>query len=305
MITALSLALCSCGKQQDSAAWWAGEQERVELVTRLELENFRFEGIYSGDIAQLDRFHTTVKAADARAGALRLGRDELRDVVSALQHQLVEFKATALLSQRQRAMQKTFDTLYSASGRKFEKVSISTIDDSGVTIRHLHGSARLGFTDLDPAQQQFFGLEADLAKVALEKEAREAVAYEQWVSQRMEMTRRNEAAVAEASPNNRTASLPKQPGSPAPRVVAANVSPLSQPAKTVGSGYGRSYRYSGFRNDRSTYRYIYSNTPSCTDHSTNGFTHVLPQGCPVEYFPKGPRRAYDSHSHHSTTPSDP
>ena len=279
-------SLSGCGRQQDQSAWWAGEQERVELSHALELQKFRYAQVYTGDFAALASLHTESQVASARVVSLRRERERLRDLVDSQQDQLAEFRESTLRGQRQRAMHQTFETLCSASGRKFEQVSISSIDDSGVTIRHTHGSARLGYSDLDSEQQRLFGLEADLALVAHEKEARDTAAYERWISERMESTRLNEATVAAENHRHDSATLGKLSDSPAPQIVASNVRPLRQPAKSFGSSRYRSYHRSYDRNYYPAYRYVYYDTPSCGTHPITGITVYPPVRCPTDYFRK-------------------
>lgn len=294
-----------CEKQNDSAAWWGGEQQRTELSNQLELQKFRFEEIHTGDLAQLDGCLSKSKAASAQAASLRRERDDLGEVVKSLERRLADFKETTLRSQRQQAMRKTFETLHLASGRTFENVSVSTIDDSGVTIRHTHGSARLRFQDLDPRQQQFFGLEADLALAAHEKEAREAVAYEHWIAKQMEITRLSETAVASVRRINKPASLTRQSDSPALRIVASNVRPLAQPARSVGSGDYRNYRYSSYRSCRPTYQNVYYDAPHCMGYPNNGIVPYSSQHCPVEYFHHPAVNTHKPSFANTTIPSDP
>ncbi len=264
--TAVAFSLSGCEKQQNQTAWWAGEQERMELTHQLDLQKFRYDQVYTGDFTELGHVHAKSQAAAARAVSLRREQAELSREVDSLNSQWPKFRESTLRSQRQRAMHKTFETLRLASGRKFQKATISSIDDAGVTIRHAVGSARLRFTDLDAGERVFFGLEADLALAAHEKETRETVAYELWVAKRMESIHLSEVAMASDIHRHEPASRGKSSDSPAPQIVASNVRPLRQPAKSVGSSDNGGYRYSSHRNYYPTYRYIYDQAPSCSGH---------------------------------------
>ena len=305
IVVALVGLLPGCGKQQDAAAWWAGEQERTELSQQLELQKFRFEEIYAGDIARLGNFHAESKATHCRVDSLRHEQQELNGVVESLQRRLAEFKESTLRSQRQQAMQETFPTFSLASGRRFENVTISAIDDAGVTIRHTHGSARLRFQDLDAKQQQFFGLEEDLAHLAHAEEAHQLVAYERWAAKQTEITRLNETATAQVNQRREVTSLQKQLDSPAPQIIASNVSTLAQPAKSVGSGSQRNYRYSSYRNYRPTWRYIYDDGQNCSNHTASEAIVCPPQYYPLDHFRKPIASGHKSFFPDTTLPSNP
>ena len=302
---ALALALSGCGRRQESAAWWSGEQERMELSHQLELQEFRLEGIYTGDFAQLEGVRIRSQVTSARVVSLHQEQQELGGTVAALQGKLTAFKESTRHSQRQRAMHQTFKTLCLASGRKFENVTVSVIDDSGVMIRHSHGSARLQFYDLDAEQQRFFGLEADLAHTAHENEARDAVAYEHWIEERMQITRLSKAADANVGRRREIASIRKQPDSPTLQIFAANTRPLAQPARSVGSGDYRSNHYSNYRKERSAYRYVYYDAPNCTNHPSSGNAAYSPQCYPTEFLCKPTVSVRQSFSPNTTIPSTP
>ena len=260
-IIAATLMAAGCGKRQDTADWWQGEQQRIELSHQLELKKYRFEQAYSHDFEQLESFRRSIKVAAPQLISLRQQRLTLGDQIGSLEGQWGHFRESAIRDQRQQAMRNSFEKLTLVSGRTFVNASVASIDDAGVTIRHSDGSARLRYADLDAKQRILFGLEADLAQAADEKEARDVAAYESWVETRMlalNEKKIKESAVAERveSANQRTrAALAAQ------MVTAANVRPLAQPASNVGS---RSWSYSrDYSNYRPSYRYVYyNNTPA-------------------------------------------
>lgn len=301
----IAVSLSGCGERKDQVAWWTGEQQRMELTHQVELQQFRCDQVYSGDYTELASFRTGSQATSARAAALRQKRDELTGLVESQQKKLVEFQESTLRSQRQRAMRLTYETFRTATGRSFKKVSISAIDDSGVTIRHADGSTRLRFADLDAQQQQFFGLEADLALIAQQKEAREAVAYERWIAKELEISHLSDAAVAKVSVRNEATFLPKLAESPVLQIVAANVRPLSQPAKSFGSVGYRSYRYSTYRSYRPIYQTNFYDTSGCMNYPTAGITPCPSQHCPVEYFPHPVEDTRRTSFANTTIPSNP
>ena len=260
-IIAATLMAAGCGKRQDTADWWQGEQQRIELSHQLELKQYRFEQTYSHDFEQLESFRRSTKVVGPQLISLRQQRLTLGDQIESLEGQWGHFRESAIRDQRQQAMRKTFEKLTLVSGRTFVNASVASIDDAGVTIRHTDGSARLRYADLDAKQRILFGLEADLAQAADQKEARDVAAYESWVETRMlalNEKRMKESAVAERveSANQRT-----RAARAAQMVTAANVRPLAQPASNVSS---RSWSYSrAYSSYRPSYHHVYYNyTPA-------------------------------------------
>lgn len=272
VIVAAFLA-AGCGKNQDQAGWWQGEQQRIELSQQLQLKKFRFEQVDSRDFAQLERLRRSTTEAAASLKSLRGQRAALADQLESLEGQWAGFREATIRDQRQSAMRKTFDKLTSASGRTFVAVSVVSIDDSGVTIRHADGSARLRFADLDAGQRIFFGLEADLALAAEQQETRDAAEYERWVEARMVVI--DEKKLKDAESAKREDLEIRRLRSQAAVQLAANASvrPLAQPATSVGNrSWSYSSAYSNYRVRRPTYRYVYyNNTPaySCQPSSAN------------------------------------
>lgn len=252
-----------CGKNQDQADWWQGEQQRIELSQQLELKRYRFEQAYSRDFGQLENLRLFTMGNVALLKSLRNQHQALSGKIESLEGQWAGFRESTIREQRHHAMSKTFDRLSLVSGRIYAEVSVASIDDSGVTIRHADGSARLRFTDLDDTQRIFFGLEADLALAAEEQETRDAADYERWVEARMVAI--NEKKL-EASANARREELElrrMRAESAAQLAANSSISPLARPATNWGSRSWSSYSsdYSNYRTYRPTYRYVYYYTP--------------------------------------------
>ena len=260
-IIAATLMAAGCGKRQDTADWWQGEQQRIELSHQLELKQYRFEQTYSHDFEQLENLRRSIKVSTPQLISMRQQRLALGDQNDSLEGQWGHFRESAIRDQRQQAMRKTFEKLTLVSGRTFVNASVASIDDAGVTIRHTDGSARLRYADLDAKQRILFGLEADLAQAADQKEARDVAAYESWVETRMlalNEKRMKESAVAERV---ESANQQKRAARSAQMVTAANVRPLAQPASNVSS---RSWSYSrAYSSYRPSYHHVYYNyTPA-------------------------------------------
>lgn len=228
------------------------------------LKSYRLAQASGKDLDGLARLRDSTEATAVSLRALRQQRLTVGDEVAALEGQWSGFREAAIREQRQRAMGKTFETLDLVTGRKFREVSVAAIDDAGVTIRHADGSARLGFADLDSAQQVFFGLEADLALVAEKEDARAVAAYERWIETRMAIVHERETWDSEIAKREELAAQQKWAQLAAQHVAASQVRPLAQAATSVGSrSWGYSGDYSSYRAYRPTYRYIYCySTPS-------------------------------------------
>lgn len=259
-LIAATLMAAGCEKRQESADWWQGEQQRVELSQQLELKRYRYEQTYSRDFEQLEKFRRSTQVAHPKLDALRQQRLALGDHIESLAGQWAGFREAAIRDQRQLAMRKSFEKLTLVSGRTFVNATVASIDDAGVTIRHADGSARLRFGDLDAKQRIFFGLEADLAQAAEEQETRDVAAYESWVEKRLVAVNEKKSKDFEIAKREESAVQRTREVRAAQHVTAANVRPLARPAANVSN---RSWSYSrGYSNYRPSYHHVYYNTPS-------------------------------------------
>lgn len=258
-----ALLVGGCRENPDRVGWWQDEQQRIELTHQLELKKFRFEQAYSRDFEQLQALRHSSKQAVSALKSLRQQRLALGDEVGSLEGQWAEFRDSTIREQRQHAMAKTFEKFSSVTGRTFAAVTVAAIDDSGVTIRHTDGSARLRYTDLDASQRVFFGLEADLALAAEKKETQDAADYERWIETRMVAIAEKKQSDSENARREELANQRTRAALAAQVASASAARPLARPATNVGD---RSWSYSNsYTNDRSyrpTYRYVYYNTPS-------------------------------------------
>jgi hypothetical protein len=255
-----ALLVIGCGDKKPDSAWWEGETERIGLETNLQLKQFRYEQAYSDDFNQLQALKKSNEGAASSLAQLRSRKQELSKSVASLEGSREEFRRTAILKQRQRAKGEAFDELNLVSGKSFRTVSVSSIDDGGVTIRHEHGSAKLRYDDLTADQRMFFGLEEDLALAAEGQEHQNALAYERWVENRMVAIREErQQETLEETRREIAAERRRTLAAAATRdLLAANTSPLAQPARSV-SNYSRpdryySYHYRSYRRCTPVYR---------------------------------------------------
>ena len=258
--------LVGCSPEEDSAAWWSGEQKRTELSHQLELKNFRLDQVINPDYEECEGLRSSVASTAGHLETLRQRRNGLADQVNSLETQRTGFRTAAIQGQRQRAIGRSFDRLNLVSGRQFQKVTISAIDDSGVTVRHNDGSARLCFDDLDAEQRQFFGLEPDLAIAAMERESQDTANYERWIDGQMAaLDEKKEKLSADAqrekleNQRQQTDLAARQISASASRALAQTGSSLSSSPTHYSSSYPR------YRTNRTAYRYVYyDNTPNCS-----------------------------------------
>ena len=256
--------LIGCSPDEDSAAWWGGEQKRVELSHQLELKSFRLDQVVTPDYEEFEGLRSSVANNAGHLETLRQRRNGLVDQVDSLEAQRSGFRTAAIQGQRQRAIGRSFDRFDLVSGRQFQKVTISAIDDSGVTVRHSDGSARLRFDDLDTEQRQFFGLEPDLATAAMEKESQDTANYERWIDGQMAaLNDKKEKLSADAqrekleNQRQRTELAARQIAASGSRALAQTGTSLSSSPTHFSSSYPR------YRTNRTTYRYVYyDNTPN-------------------------------------------
>ncbi len=245
-----------CGKKDGNAVWWQGEHERIELSQQLALKQFRFEQLGSNDLPELERLRRTNQTLDQTLKSLKLRHLASKEEYESWQGQLAGFREATLRDQRNRAIGQKFAELFTLSGRTYREVTIASIDDAGVGIRHADGSARLRYQDLDSGQQLFFGLEADLAIAAAERESQAAADYERWIDEQMLVRREQEENAMELARQHDQIAKTNRSMIAARQTVAANVSPLARPAASVGSDYS----YTRYRRYRPTYRYYYTPT---------------------------------------------
>ncbi|RYD21682.1 MAG: hypothetical protein EOP88_10490 [Verrucomicrobiaceae bacterium] len=256
--TATALLVIGCGDKRLDSAWWQGEEERIGLENDLQLKTFRYDQVYTDDVNQLDALNESNETSGARLTTLRAQRMELAASVISLESQRGEIRRTAILGQRERAKGGTFEELTVLSGKTFRAVTVSGIDDAGVTIRHEHGSAKLRFDDLTADQKHIFGLEEDLAVAAEGQEKQDAVAYERWVSNQMVAVKADEQKSADEA-RERELNADRQRAFAAAAAasrtqVSTNTSPLARESRSSGSSGKYYYHYRSARSYGPVYR---------------------------------------------------
>jgi hypothetical protein len=255
----LTLSAVSCDRGREQAVWWQLEQQKIAVSHELELANLRYQKASPDFQKELNGLMEVITLHQDALVGLKKRCQELAAETEAFEQQRGELYKSVLMERRQKVNGMKFDRLSLSSGRVFEEVSVVATQDSGVSIRHADGTARLRFSELDASQQNFFGLDEKMASLAQIQEARDAAEYERWVDQRM-------VAIQQAEKKELAARPKKSPERVhVPSVASANVSPLAQPASRFGSGYRRYWRSSSARPYR--YRYVYYSQPECGSRS--------------------------------------
>ena len=267
---ALGLVAVGCGRRDGNITWWQGEQQRIELTHQLALKEFRLERLGANDLPELERLRLANKVMATSLKSLKQRHSALGGEIESMQGSFAGFRETVIQDQRNRVIGRSFAELTSVSGRVYREVTVASIDDAGVAIRHADGTARLKYQELDSAQRLLFALEPDLALAAAEKESQDLAIYERWIDGQLDLQRdkvevaaRMEDYKEQISKANRAASLARQ-------TLAANSSPLAKPATSFGSV--RSRYSSTYRSERPTfYRYVY--------YTPNNYSPSFSQAC--------------------------
>lgn len=260
---AVAMLTTGCGKRDGNVAWWQGEQERIELTHRLALDEFRLEHHGGYPLEDLEVLQQSNQALTRSVRSLKLRKLALAEEIESMEGEFAGFRDAILRNARYRLIGTKMDELASLSGKVYKEVTVASIDDAGVTIRHADGSARLRCGDLDASQRLRFGLDAELALAAVEKESRDALAYARWLDDRLEVLHDQQVESAEQA-REKDLALRRQRSMLAARDRnEASMRPLAQPATSFGTGGSRFY--SSYRSYRPTRRYVYY-TPSCTPY---------------------------------------
>jgi hypothetical protein len=250
----IPLLLASCGDAGRDAAWWDAERERVELANRLELTNYRYDRMGGREAsAEYERVRKEVAALRPRLELARAQVSRLGGEIASVEKEFTAVRERAKAERRANWVGARFPDLRAASGRLYLEVRVAAVNDAGVTIRHRDGSARLGWSDLDPRQREMFVLEERAARAAEEEEKRQALAYEKWLEEELRLQHQRERDLVVASAPKQTRSRTSAALSNVKPVAA---SPLSEPARRMSNYAPRTRR-------SSTTYYYYGSYPSC------------------------------------------
>lgn len=244
-----ALLMSGCRRGGEDAAWWRGEQQRLELAHDLELKEYRHQQSDAGSLAELETLRVSNESDRKRLAKLSEKQTTLATEVDSMERQLVGVREEMVRTQRQMALGRKFKEFPVADGRTFKNATVAAVDEAGVTIRHEDGSARLVYADLDDRQRQFFALDENASLAAQEEEKRQAVAYEQWIDSTVAVNKaKNEQATLETRRDEQRLRFERSLIA-ARQTSASSERALAQPARSFGGGYS-SY-------SRPSYRTVY------------------------------------------------
>ena len=245
----------SCQKKEYDQAWWRAENERIGLEQQLELRNFQMKARMPVATDE-DLLAVKSRGLGERLSVLKERKAELSLAVNRAASELEDYKIAMVRERRQSVTGREWKEFRTAKGRIYRDVTIASVDDVGVSIRHQNGSARLGFDDLDQAQRDMFALDGELAMKALREELAREAAYQEWMDREMQVAadqeKRQESSAADKAVSTRLL---------ASNVVTRRPSLLAEPPRRFRNGSWRdhsSVNYSPRRyRNRPTYYHVY------------------------------------------------
>jgi hypothetical protein len=179
---------CYATRDTHDTVWWKSECEREDLHARLEIARLKL----SDDRAHTNEALFTAAVAkkaemDARIVDLKAQTEQLRASVRQVETRFAENRAAWIQEARARSIGREWDEFVAGDGRVFQQAKVVAVNDVGVTLRHLHGSATVRFADLNDDQKILFGLDSELAAQAEAAEQKLAANYHQWVEEGQEL----------------------------------------------------------------------------------------------------------------------
>ena len=267
--------LPACTGDKRDSAWWANEKTIIELRNDIQLAKYNVQQMPSEKFA--DTTDSAESCSDLRdeVSALSISKNRLSGEILEMKNNWEGFRRSILGERRSKTTGLTFNSITTTGGRTYDDVTISRIDDGGVSLRHRVGTARLRLEDLDQDRQAFFGLDREFALTAHEKESKRRMAYNQWVSkgmaaadakqEKLDEERRKEEKL-QASERALTASLRAARST----ALSSSVGSLGE-TRTVSTGR-RYSTYGSYGRTRTRYYYP-TNTSSSCPPTFGGYTN--------------------------------
>jgi hypothetical protein len=245
LLTMTPLMLANCQRRGADAHYWEGKRQIAELSQRLELLRYQFEHHSTADTQAMVRNGTANPHPHApQRERLAREKSQLMADIDDIQQRILDMRNSDRRDRRMRSVGQKHDALVLADGRQFSQVTITGVDDVGVSIRHRDGTARLSYWDLSPELQDRYGLEETSALAAIDREERGRKLYESHVAAEMK-TRADRAETAVQTASRKPGW--QATGSMGTPVAYSRRSPLSQTSSlsSYRIGSSRSLGYSG------------------------------------------------------------
>lgn len=263
-LIALAAVSISCSDKRQDSAWWENEKTIIELNHRLELEQFRAE-ITSGTsgLSKTEETASDPAAIDSQIALLAAQKSALEEEITGLSEGWDGFRRSVLTQKRASVSGTSFDEYHPGNGKTYQNVVITSIDDSGVAIRHSKGTARFRYEDLSPEGRAYFGLDQNFSRNALASEREQRIAYERWMQESMAAKEAELLAAAETRKREEER-IREQRQLTARNTTPINTSPLTASFGKLGDTKKvprRTYYYSSpYGTRRSTFYRYYTPT---------------------------------------------
>lgn len=251
----------SCEKGVEDAVAWNNKKTIIELQNRIELLRYQADQLAPKEQHQ-------VSAADEEAlheemKVLLSQKRNLNKEISQLRSGWDEHRKNVLENRRISVSGKTFEAFNVSDGRQFQDAKVTQIDDTGVSMTHADGTARLRYDDLSPQWHSYFGLDGEFAHAAQEQETGQRIAYEREMDRQLaaismsEADQRKERNKEEKEERLASArAIASSTRAAASRPLSASVGALGETSTFYTSRYRNSF-YSYYR--RPIVRYNYTN----------------------------------------------
>lgn len=251
----------ACGRESSNRVWWDNQKTIIELEQRLELARYRMEMTTTPEQSGISKLNN-VPVEELREGiaAMNLRKRQLAAEIADMRDGWTAFQAETLQLRRSAATSEFFGDFNLPDGRLFRDARITKIEDGGVSISHETGAARLRIGDLDEIQRVYFGLDAELASIAHEKERYQRMIYERWHEERHAANEKDRRKLAEVlryeeSRLSNARLLAAANKTVAVRPLSSSIGALGETSKVSGSGYA--YRRSRYYTRPTAHYYHY------------------------------------------------
>ena len=117
-----------------------------------------------------DELQSNLKELEEASQKKAQETQELRVAIERLEDEWIKYRKNRRAILRQRMTGSVLETLILPSGKVYEQVKISQIDNAGVSIKHRYGSSRIRVADLPRQMRRDLDLNLDEAEAALKKE---------------------------------------------------------------------------------------------------------------------------------------
>jgi len=245
--------------------WWENERLKTDLHHQIEITRLRVDRREKEpETRNIEDAVAELESSTARFDKLFASYQTLIKETSAVEASFLSFREERSAKLRKLAVGKEWPEFIAASGRKLKNVTVVTVDDAGVMLRHEDGSARMRYEDLTEDQRCLFGLEEESAIAAMREEQQRAREYEEWAGRESEAAKIREIARQDdqkwALSQAKRKPLPKAKrlvsSAPLPELASNEESPLkikslSDPARKVNAN--PRYRVRSY--SRTTYYY--------------------------------------------------